>query len=172
MTIFQRLTKRISLTIAFIAFCLFTLTFGQFSPIEITLVGLSFIFYCIIIIGLPIVATKELRKLFEKIKNQNLVVGLKVLFIFILGLYILYTLFFCFGNTMCGDITDETLFIKKSTKTSKIIVRHFDCGATDSGPAKYEVVKVINIFSVFNFVTKVDTSKIDKSVWLRVIPHD
>ena len=71
-----------------------------------------------------------------------------------------------FGKSMCGDITDKTLFVKKGTNSDKIIVRHFDCGATDSGPAKYEIVKVVDVFSVFNFVTKVDTAKIDKSAWI------
>ena len=166
------MTKRISLSIVFIAFCLFTLTLGQFGPIQIKLNGLSFIFYSIIFIGLPIVVIKGLRKWFATIKNQKLIVGLKVLFICILGLYILYVLLFCFGNTMCGEITDETLFIKKGTNSNRIIVRHFDCGATDSGLAKYEVVKVVDVFSIFNFVTKVDTTKIDKSIWIRVSQSD
>lgn len=172
MTVTQKLKKRISLSIAFIAFCLFILTAGQFSPLEIKLDGLRFILYSIIFIGLPIVAVKELRRWFTKLKNQNLIIGLKVLFGCLFGFYILYALFFSFGNTMCGEITDDILFTHKGTNQNKIIVRHFDCGATDSGPAKYEVVKVIDVFSVFNFVTKVDTAKIDKTVWLRKTQSD
>ena len=65
--------KWISVSIVFIAFCLFTLTLGQFSPIEITSTGLSFIFYSIVIIGLPIVVIKELGKLFAITKSIALV---------------------------------------------------------------------------------------------------
>ena len=159
--------KWISVSIVFIAFCLFTLTLGQFSPIEITSTGLSFIFYSIVIIGLPVVVIMELGKLLTVMKNQNFVVVFKALCVIAFGVYILFVLIFCIGNTMCGHITDKTLFIKKDSSSDKIIVRHFDCGATDSGVSKYEVVKVIKTLSVFNIVTNVDTTKIDRSVWVR-----
>ena len=166
------MTKRISLTIWFIIFCLITLTFGRYLPIEIKLVGISFIFYSIILIGLPIAAIKELRKWFSKLKNKNLVIGLKIIFICLSGLYFLYAIFFSFGNSFCGNITDKTLYLKRNANSSKIIVRHFDCGATDSGPADFKIVKVVDIFSIFDFVTKVDTTNIDKTVWIKVEPHD
>ena len=166
MTITQNLTRHISISILFIIFSLLVLIFGRFSPIEIANSSLSFIFYSVIIIGLPIVTLKEIRTRLTRLKNQTLISTIKIIFTCLGLFYIFYAIIFCFGNTMCGDLTDETLFINKKTNSSKIIVRHFDCGATDSGPAKYEIVKIVNIFSAFNFVTKVDTAKIDKNVWV------
>jgi hypothetical protein len=69
---------------------------------------------------------------------------------------------------MCSDITDKTLFIKHDIFNSRIIVRHYDCGAHDSSFPQEETVTIRNVFGLFNFVTKSDTTSIDKVKWRRI----
>lgn len=162
------MTKKISFSLIFIFASLFVLTVGQFTPFEISMGGIGFIIYATIFIGLPIVLYKQ-SKLFllkPRSKIKKLIATLAVLLYF--GLGTVYVPLFCFGKVMCANIIDETLFTKQDIFNSKIVVRDWSCGAYDSSKPIEEIVTVRNVFGLFNFVTKTDTTNIDKTKWTRV----
>lgn len=168
MKIIKNIKNKISYPIIFIAFCLFTLTVGEFLPFEFSSTQLSFIFYLIVLIGLPVFSIIEIRKLFVRLKNRVATTVLSIIFILISVFYFFYLIAFCLGNTMCGYIIDKTLFVNSKSTSIKIAVRHYDCGATDSGPAQYEMVKINSGLPMINFVTKIDTTILDKKDWIGI----
>lgn len=76
-------------------------------------------------------------------------------------------LFSAFAD-MCAWKDNRTLFIKAGDPTTKIILRSYGCGATDSGYPVYKVFKIKNLTSSFVSVTDIDTTKIDKTHWIYV----
>ena len=66
----------------------------------------------------------------------------------------------------CGYVNRE-LFHEKAG-SSKIIERRIDCGAIDSGDSEYRTVKVSPFLGYFNYITEIDTNKIDKNNWSRL----
>ena len=168
MTDLTHMTKKISLALIFILICLFILTVGQFTPIEIGFGGVSFVIYATIFIGLPIVFYAESKCFYAKLKTKtSRLIGTIIIVLFwTLGTF--YVPIFCFGKFMCGNLMDKTLFTKNDIFNTKIIVRHYDCGAYDSDFPKEEIVNIRNIFGLFNFVTDGDTAHIDKTKWKRI----
>jgi hypothetical protein len=65
-------------------------------------------------------------------------VGLTVLASVICFLVLLFSVF----AGMCAWTDNKTLFIKANDPTTKIILRDYGCGATDSGSPIYKVFKV------------------------------
>jgi hypothetical protein len=72
-------------------------------------------------------------------------------------------------GSMCGSVTTNTLFIKKSNTNISIVTREFGCGATDSSPATESTQKLRKITPFLIWLTPVDTSTINKEKWIRVI---
>lgn len=73
-------------------------------------------------------------------------------------------------GSMCGSVTTNTLFIKKSNPGVSIVTRAFGCGATDSSPATVSIKKLRKITPFFIWLTPVDTSKIKKEDWVKTEP--
>lgn len=63
---------------------------------------------------------------------------------------------------------DTEIFINKSNKNIKIEEMRYDAGATDSGGAG-KIVEVNYFFPLLRYVSEIDTNKIDKKKWERVI---
>lgn len=156
--------QSIALTV-FIIFSSFTLTLGQFLPFEFSSQSLRFYYYTTVLFVLPIgISIKSYEGI---IKSETHLTSTTISIIAgVVSFFIVLILWF--ANAMCGYMTDNVLLEKKSTFSTKIIERHYDCGATDSGPAKYEYVSITPIMPFFvNYVTKVDTAKIDKKLWVK-----
>ena len=68
---------------------------------------------------------------------------------------------------MCRWIDYKILFENKRNATTKIILRGFGCGATDSTRPDYKMVEEKNILPYLIWVQDVDTTKIDLREWAR-----
>lgn len=69
---------------------------------------------------------------------------------------------------MCRWTNGKILFTSSKNHSTKIILREYGCGATDSGKPNYKVCKVKYLSSSFIWVTRIDTTKINKIVWKRI----
>jgi len=140
---------------------------GQFTPLEFTNDNFKTLLEEIRFFGLPIAI---LLTLFGTLKPKDSTAskGIKIaLTISVSALSFFFLLVSAFGN-MCGWTNNKTLFNNINDKTTKIVLRDFGCGATDSGSPIYKVCKIKNISPVFIWVTDTDTTKIDRQVWQRV----
>ena len=72
------------------------------------------------------------------------------------------------GINVCGWITDKVFFENKNNPSTKIIQRHFDCGATDSSPSNPKIFIIREFTPYFIWATEIDTNQIDKNEWIRV----
>jgi hypothetical protein len=68
-----------------------------------------------------------------------------------------------FVNTMCATLSE--IKYKNRNDATTIVKRHYDCGATDSGPMSYTYHKVTPVTPLFNIVKEVDITSIDKDLW-------
>ncbi|HSC38531.1 MAG TPA: hypothetical protein VLD19_11680, partial [Chitinophagaceae bacterium] len=69
---------------------------------------------------------------------------------------------------MCLWTTEKVLFVSKNNPSVKIILRSFGCGATDSTSPNTGVVKATYYTSHFFILSPIDTTKIDRTIWLPV----
>ena len=76
-------------------------------------------------------------------------------------------LFFSFWSGMCAWATERILFDNSENPSKKIVLREFGCGATDSGSPVIRVCKIKTITPYLIWVTKADTTSIDRQVWTR-----
>lgn len=157
--------QSIALTI-FIIFSIFTITFGQFLPFEFSSRSFAFYYYTAVLFVLPIGIGIKVYEGFSKQESHtaratgSIVLGFVTFFIMIV---------IWFAHGMCGYITDTTIVKKGSIIPTSIVERHYDCGATDSGPAKYEYVSITPIIPfLVNYVITVDTTKIDKQLLKKI----
>jgi uncharacterized BrkB/YihY/UPF0761 family membrane protein len=137
---------------------------GQMTPLEFTNDDFKegyeeFRFY-----GLPIVL---LLTLFETIKpqdskNKKLT---KIVLTICLSLFSVFILFITLFAGMCRWTDNKVLFHKTKDESTKIILREYGCGATDSGRPNYKIFKVKYIVPYIYWVTDFDTIKIDKQIW-------
>jgi hypothetical protein len=74
------------------------------------------------------------------------------------------------GN-MCGYNNHELLFIKKGNRNTTIVTRYFGCGATDSSPAVKRTVKQTRVTPFFIWATDIDTNRINKEEWVRIVKN-
>jgi hypothetical protein len=69
---------------------------------------------------------------------------------------------------MCGWTDSQVLYKNKNNIDRKIIIREYGCGAYDSDLPNIEVLEVQSFTKYFIRATKIDTTKIDKSEWIKV----
>ena len=127
----------------------------------------DFIFF----IGIPIAILLTLSRLVFKTdvskgKIRNILILTILTSAGVFFLFILYA-FATFGSGLCSWSTGPTIF-KNVSSSSKIVWRDFGCGAVDSSPPTIEISKVTEITPLFIYITKVDTTKLDKKIWIRV----
>ncbi|MGZ4156199.1 MAG: hypothetical protein ACXVED_03420 [Bacteroidia bacterium] len=161
--------KRVSIALTiFVSLYVFIIIIGEFFPFEFSTLNWKVHFYTITLFALPIgISAKIFITRHNKNKNyvKNIVVSLLLGF-----LAFIIAGFLFLGNMMCGYTTKAILFEKKSDNSIKIIQRYLGCGAWDSDMPKYEYVEIDPITPFMNYVSKTDTAKLDKSVWLRIYP--
>jgi hypothetical protein len=71
------------------------------------------------------------------------------------------------GSLFCGYTIKETLYLKKDTNKTKIVIRDYGCGAYDSDFPKYEVLQITKLLPFLDYVKSTDTTKLDKKQWVK-----
>lgn len=139
----------------------------QFTPFEITNNNLENSFAQIRFFGLP---AAILLTLFKTIKPQNstAIKTTKIIFTICLSLLSIFILLIAGFAGMCRWTNNQVLFNNINDKTTKIILREFGCGATDSDTPTSKVCKIKFILPSLIWVTDIDTNKIDRQIWQRV----
>ena len=102
----------------------------------------------------------------ESRDRKGVKIGLTVLASFIS----LIVLFFSIFADMCSWTDNKILFIKADDPKTKIVLRDYGCGATDSGKPIYKIFKVTALSSYLVHVTVIDTTKMDKTQWTQINP--
>jgi hypothetical protein len=141
---------------------------GQFTPLELTNDNLQDSFEQVRFFGLPIVI---LLTLFGTLKSKDSPGSktTKIVVTICISLFSFFVLFMTVFAGMCRWTNNKILFENISDKTAKIVLRDFGCGAIDSGTPTYKVCKVKYITASLIWVTSIDTTKIDREIWQRVI---
>lgn len=140
---------------------------GQFTPLEFTNDNFQDSFEQVRFFGLPLVI---LLTLFGTLKSKDSTgtkstkIGLTIC----ISLISIFVLFMTVFAGMCRWTNNKILFENINNKTTKIVLRDFGCGATDSGSPTYKVCKIKNITPLLIWVTSIDTIKIDRQIWQRV----
>lgn len=150
------------LSIGWIIICVFALTVGQYLPFEFHNEKSSRGFYILVCLTFPLSVLLTARRANSN-KNQTV----KVVAIVFSILSFLFLSILVFGKTMCGYTTDEIVFVNKSDSSSKIIKKHYGCGAWDSDLPKYEFYETKVFTRQMSYSKRVDTLLIDKNLWIR-----
>lgn len=107
-----------------------------------------------------------------RIKRNKIWIVISKIVLYIITSFTVYIiiLFLFFASIfldMCQWNTRKILYQHKKNKNILIIEEDFGCGATDGSPATVSIRKLIKINSYFCYKTSIDTSKIDKSQWIK-----
>ena len=160
------------LSIAYIVLCCTLAILLNSIPLEFKSYRLSENADQLFFFGIPIAVLFTLARLGFK-DRRNLVVWKEVLKTVGLSVGIFIVFFFyaiaSFGSSMCRTTTGQTIFTKSNSSTTKIVERHFGCGATDSGPGIITIAKQVDILSIFWYYSEIDTIGIAKSDWIPVV---
>ena len=108
--------------------------------------------------------------LFGTIEKEDKGYGItgKIIGTVVVAVATIFIMFISVFADMCTWTNKQILYEHKTDSTTKIMVRDFGCGATDSGPPTVEIHKVRYFTKYFIRTTKVDTAKIDKSEWIKI----
>ncbi len=140
---------------------------GQFTPLEFTNDNFQDSFEQVRFFGLPIVI---LLTLFGTLKTKDPTgtKTIKIVLTICVSLLSVFILFLSIWAGMCRWTNNKVLFNNINDKTTKIVLRDFGCGATDSGSPTYKVCKIKTILPSLIWVTGIDTTKIDRQIWQRL----
>jgi len=155
------------MSISFIGTCIFVGLLGLVLPIEIIDDKIDHLYFNIRFYGFPISIILTLTGTIKPTDKLGLIIG-KILATIggsIVSIFIGFVLLF---TGMCGWLTDDILFENKSDTSTKIEVRHYDCGATDSDRPNLKTYKVVSLTKYFIWRTRVDTNDINKDEWTRI----
>lgn len=154
------------LALTIIAISIFTLTIGQIIPIEFKNNTNQSDFYSFIFFGLPISICLTLFGTIKSKNNKskNLLIGFLTIVLSIMCFLVLVTSIFSIGF---GAWTNETiLYRNKYNKELTIKQQIYDLGAFGYG--KRRTAELKPFLNYFEIVKIVDTTKIDKTKWLKV----
>ena len=145
---------------------IFSLT-KQFLPLEFEsdddeLVFENFRLWC-----LPIVILLTLTKTLKHKESTGIIIG-KIGLTILIALIPVFIMFITAFDGLCGWATEKILFENKVASSKKIVLRSFGCGAVDASAPTFGVFKVRNLPFHLVYITKIDTSKIDKREWKRI----
>jgi hypothetical protein len=140
---------------------------GQFTPLEFTNDDFQDSFEQVRFFGLPIVILLTLFGTL-KIKDSTGKKTGKIVLTICIALFSVFVLFMTVFAGMCRWTNNKILFENVNDKTTKILLRDFGCGATDSGSPIHKVCKIKSITPLLICVTSIDTTKIDRQTWRRV----
>jgi len=152
-------------SIALLIFCVMAPFIGRFIPLTYTdgdgfFDGFS--------AGIPLAILLTLSGTLKK-DDPVIAVIVKIgatVFVSAVSLYILALV--SLGD-MCTSTVVRTLFENKYNHSDKIVLRSFGCGATDSTSPTYGVVRAKYLTSHLFWRTDIDTTKLDRTVWVRVV---
>jgi hypothetical protein len=149
--------------------CFWTLTaiFGTFIPLEISNNDVEVTYDNIRFYGFPIAIILTLSGT-VKTKDAARTILTKVFTTVIISAISVFIMFLTLFTGMCDWTTEKVFFENKHKPTTKIVLRSFGCGATDSSPATLKIFKVREITSSLIWVTSLDTNQINKSEWTRI----
>ncbi len=140
---------------------------GQFTPLEFTNANFQSLFEQFRFFGLPPVILLTLFGTL-KAKDSSATKTTKIVLTICVSLFSVFILFLSIWAGMCRWTNNKVLFTNLNDKTTKIVLRDFGCGATDSGSPTYKVCKIKTILPSLIWVTGIDTTKIDRKIWQRV----
>lgn len=154
------------LTLIFFSVALYSMTLGQYIPIEFTNWRHSHIYYDIILAGLPVATLFTLVWTIRKAnsKKRNILIGIATILVtfgmFILSIYFLFV--FGFG----AWVNEEILYENKQNPKQIISQQLLDIGAFGYGGQR--TVKLTPFLGLWNITTEIDTTKIEKNDWTLV----
>ena len=167
-TLMQTSRKIIYWTSLVLIFIFVILPFvGQFTPFEISNHNFKSVFEQFRFFGLPVVILLTLFGTLKP-KDSSATKTAKIVLTICVSLLSVFILFISIWAGMCRWTNNKVLFINLYDKTSKIVLRDFGCGATDSGRPTYKICKIKTILPSLIWVTGIDTTKIDRQIWQRV----
>ena len=144
---------------------------GHYTSIEFTNDSYADFFEEMRFFALPIIILCSLSWTITK-EDKTEIKVVKVVLTIVASIFSVAILFTAIWSGMCAWTTNRILFYNKSDTATKIVLRDFGCGATDSGSPTYRVCKIENISSYLIRVTTIDTTKIDRKIWIRVDNKD
>lgn len=103
-----------------------------------------------------------------KDKDKGFKIAGKVIGTFVIAALAVFIMIISILSDMCAWTNRQFLYEHKNDSNTKIIVRDFGCGATDSEPPTVGIYKVRRFTDYFIRSTKVDTATIDKNEWIKI----
>lgn len=103
-----------------------------------------------------------------KSKDRRILKLIKILITSMIAGFSFFILFISITFDMCGWTDKQILYQNINNQKTKIIVREFGCGATDSGRPNIHIQKVQNFTEYFIRKTEIDTANIDKKEWIKI----
>lgn len=149
------------LAVVWIILSISVLMFGHSLPIQFSDENLEQTFYGVIWLTFPLAV---LLTLVRTGNNSNQRRRKYLAFFFAVIAFILIGLF-VLGKKMCGYVTDSILFTNRADRSLKIIKKHYDCGASDSGVPQYEFYEIKPFTNHLIYSKPIDTSRINRSEW-------
>jgi hypothetical protein len=149
--------------------CIFLITpiTGRFIPIEFANTGIrdraeeSRFFAVPVLIAIILFSTiKYADTALEKILKVISALGAAFLVMIIMGMSAL--------AGMCSWSNGEVLYQHRLQKGTRIVVRYYGCGATDSGSPTKKICTISQITPFFIRVAAADTTGLDPEIWQRV----
>jgi hypothetical protein len=135
-------------------------------PIECTHKGLVEVYTVTRFYGFPVAILFALCGT-VRATDSPLEIGLKVIGTVIVSGISVFVLFLALFGGMCAWSSGTTLFIHKNDPATKIVLRDYGCGATDSSPPKYALFKERKLIDYFYWEAEFDTLSMDKREWVR-----
>jgi hypothetical protein len=151
------LNRYVNFNLGWIVVCLLIIIFGDAFPIEFSSAKMRSIFFIALCLGLPISIIWTCYQIFH-FKSKAFGVGATMISLPIITIALL-------GRTMCAT-TDEILYANRNN-SSNIVAKSFGCGAWDSDFPKYSYYRQSSILGIFYLNVKVDTSRLDKTIWIK-----
>ena len=154
-------------SVTFIFFLVIVPFVAQFTPLEFTDGKLRNSIEQFRFFGLPVIILLTLFGTLKSKDRPEIKIAKVVLTIVVSATPVLIFFAIAFGGR-CHWTESKTLFEKNNEKTTKMVLREFGCGATDSGRPTYKVAKVKKVYPALIWVTDIDTTKIDRNTWQRI----
>ena len=118
-------------------------------------------------IAIPVCLLLTLSGTIRKHDNAGIILA-KCIGTVLTAVLVLFVMAMAAFGDMCNWDTERILFENKNDRSQKILLRSFGCGATDSSSPLLQVVKATYYTPHLFHLTAIDTTTIDRTVWLPV----
>lgn len=168
----MRTVKRIYfwLIATFFVVAAYSLTFGQFLPVEFANWKYSHSFYSIILQGLPVAVLLTLICTISKNRTtkQNISIGVLTVTLAVASFFVIVLMMFPYG--FGAWVNYEVVYESKENPREIICHQLWDNGAL--GYDGQRTVKLTPFLGLWNIATETDTAMIDKGDWRLVRKED